>query len=212
MNFCEGVPIYLNVYVIQTNTVIDRMVGIYHTGVQVGDKEYAFGRREDICGVWEQIPKTESDRTKFKESIFMGYCTKSQLHIDNIIEMFKMGQASNEYQLFCNNCNNFSNSLIKELIDKSIPAYINFPAKLASVFFRGSTEKFEALGVPHGDQQQILQPQVQQSPIQPARPASKPRMRAVSAQPQHKLKTASKRGKVSKSDSKHRVSKKKSRV
>ncbi|KAH9393378.1 Desumoylating isopeptidase 2 [Tyrophagus putrescentiae] len=127
-------PVYLNVYDMASASINQYSsslgVGIYHTGVEIYEIEYAYGGHPlDYSGIFEIQPKdVESlgeETFRFKESILIGH---TDFNNDDIRQMVKeMGKdyKGDKYHLLHRNCNHFSETFIKTLCGKKMPSWIN---------------------------------------------------------------------------------------
>ncbi|EGC39422.1 hypothetical protein DICPUDRAFT_10731, partial [Dictyostelium purpureum] len=124
--------IYLNIYDLypKINRIGDHLgLGIYHTGVQINTEnyiaEYCFGCHPyDFSGVFLVEPK-KAKGFIFRESIYMGEINMIPADLDRLIETIGNEFTGKSYHFLKKNCNSFSNELIKRLINKEIPVYLN---------------------------------------------------------------------------------------
>ncbi|KAG1048204.1 hypothetical protein G6F43_009386 [Rhizopus delemar] len=137
----EQFKITLNVYdILQpgflTNVGYVLGIGVYHTGVEIGKKEYCFGGHnyENHTGVFVVQPKIGPHDVPYKQSIHMGYSKLSQKEIEKVISELSDEYMGTSYNLLTRNCNHFSDNLCKRLTGKSIPGWINRAAKLGAMF------------------------------------------------------------------------------
>merc|ERR1712146_189960 len=94
--------------------------GIWHTGCLVFRKEHYFGG-----GI--QIESHESFvRSHFPpiQYIDMGPTQKTEAEFTTYIESIRNKYTMSTYDLFHNNCNNFTNDVVQFLTGQSIPNYI----------------------------------------------------------------------------------------
>lgn len=92
--------------------------GAYHTGVEINGVEYAFA---GVTGVYECRPGDYGDiidRIQFQSNIPYRDVKKA---LDSIRQQF----VGDTYHVILNNCNNFSDSLIRACTDRGIPGWIN---------------------------------------------------------------------------------------
>merc|ERR1719378_1473486 len=103
-------------------------VGVFHSGVQVGDSEYFYGFRETGSGVCRCTP-TEAvpEVYRFRETVEIGHTGFSAKEVRKLV--LKMSRWEKyqgpSYDLTRNNCNSFSADLCQRLTGKSIPSWIN---------------------------------------------------------------------------------------
>ncbi|OTF76936.1 desumoylating isopeptidase 2-like protein, partial [Euroglyphus maynei] len=135
----------LNVYGIpMINMMINFAgLGIYHTGVEVYDREWAYGgyplpissifrmnRPKDLASL-----SRISGHLQFEETILIGHTHYTLNEIEQIIT--KMGEKDyigTKYHLLHRNCNTFSNELCLSLCNKPIPSYLNRLAMIIAKF------------------------------------------------------------------------------
>jgi len=119
--------VYLNVYDLHHANSYGYPLGLgaFHTGVEIGDKEYAYGGHEyNFTGVYESTPKAALGAI-FRESVLLGETSLSKTEIQNVVNQLAVEYVGNGYHPFTRNCNTFSNDLSLRLLNKSIPSYIN---------------------------------------------------------------------------------------
>ncbi len=92
--------------------------GIWHTSIEVFGKEYFYqnGLKQEEVG--------KSVFGSSKESISLGFTDCTEETFNDFFENSKYTWTSENYDLFENNCNNFSNMVACFLVDKNIPNYI----------------------------------------------------------------------------------------
>ncbi|KAF5461366.1 hypothetical protein F2P56_017470, partial [Juglans regia] len=121
------VPVYLNVYDL---TPINGYaywlgLGVYHSGVQVHDVEYAFGAHDHgTSGVFEVEPKRCPGFT-FRKSILIGRTDLGPKEVRAFMEKLAEGYCGNTYHLITKNCNHFCNDVCTRLTGKPIPRWQN---------------------------------------------------------------------------------------
>ncbi|CAO3619793.1 unnamed protein product [Mucor fragilis] len=137
----EKRKIVLNVYdMLQpgfiTNVGYCLGIGIYHSGIEIGEHEYCFGGHdyEHVTGVFMVQPKIGPQGLLFKQSINMGYTNLSQQQVDKVLKEISKEYVGTSYKLLTRNCNHFSEDLCKRLTGKQAPGWINRAAKLGTMF------------------------------------------------------------------------------
>eukprot|EP00003_Mantamonas_plastica_P026125 TRINITY_DN5252_c0_g1_i1.p1 TRINITY_DN5252_c0_g1~~TRINITY_DN5252_c0_g1_i1.p1 ORF type:complete len:247 (+),score=66.63 TRINITY_DN5252_c0_g1_i1:213-953(+) len=126
----EKLTVYLNVYdMAQFNDLTYGVgLGVFHTGVEIGEKEYTFGGHDfDSTGVFNMPPREIPDTpgVTFRESLVMGEIDMTVQDVDRIVNAMKPDWPGNEYNILQRNCNHFSNALCERLLEKSIPNWVN---------------------------------------------------------------------------------------
>lgn len=130
----EGALVYLNVYdlVPQNEWVHFLGLGIYHTGVEVYNREFAFGGHEyDLPGVFYTEPKAAPGTVACRESILVGRTSLSPQAVYQLIQSMGQEYKGNRYHLLQCNCNTFASDLCYRLTGKTAPHYINRLANFA---------------------------------------------------------------------------------
>eukprot|EP01017_Pseudomicrothorax_dubius_P028817 TRINITY_DN3451_c0_g1_i2.p1 TRINITY_DN3451_c0_g1~~TRINITY_DN3451_c0_g1_i2.p1 ORF type:complete len:154 (-),score=32.39 TRINITY_DN3451_c0_g1_i2:17-478(-) len=62
----------------------------------------------------------------------MGYCDKDIGEVVDILEQLKIEYMGSTYDMLRRNCNHFCEDLVRRLLDKPVPSYINRLAKTIS--------------------------------------------------------------------------------
>ncbi|XP_030968367.1 deSI-like protein At4g17486 [Quercus lobata] len=126
------VPVHLNVYDL---TPINGYaywfgLGVYHSGVQVHDIEYAFGAHEyPTTGIFEGEPK-QCDGFTFRKTIFIGKTDLGPDEVRAVMEELAGEYRGNAYNLITKNCNHFCNDACIRLTGNPIPSWINRLARI----------------------------------------------------------------------------------
>ena len=137
--FQIGTPVWLNVYHLTCLNYLLQIigVGIYHTALEIGSREYSFGAtKDDTPGFYINKTGKISQLLKLKEKIYMGNTIYKENNIEKLLALespFWMGRT---YDPFLKNCNHFTKSFLKVILFKNInyPEYINRICKYAQVF------------------------------------------------------------------------------
>lgn len=136
--------VLLNVYDVvtpQDPTLVPRIndwmvalgMGVFHTGVEVCDTEFAFGGHvEPTSGVFEVAPK-KCGGVRFRKSLALGLTALTQDEVRRIAARLGNGPfLGPKYSLISHNCNHFSKRFLAELgIVSSFPAWVNRLAGVA---------------------------------------------------------------------------------
>ncbi|KAI8879622.1 DUF862-domain-containing protein [Backusella circina FSU 941] len=119
-----------------TNVGFALGVGIYHSGVEIGDQEYCFGGHdyEHVTGVFMVKPTVGPQGLLFKQSIHMGFTDLTQQQVEKILQDISKTYVGTSYNLLTRNCNHFSEELCKKLTGKAIPGWVNRAARLGTMF------------------------------------------------------------------------------
>ncbi|KAJ9567172.1 hypothetical protein OSB04_003138 [Centaurea solstitialis] len=140
-------PVYLNVYDLTplNGYAYWAGFGIFHSGVEVHDVEYAFGAHDyPTSGVFEVEPR-QCPGFKFRRSILIGTTCLDPAQVREFMEHHAANYNGDSYHLIVKNCNHFCNDICYKLTGKPIPKWVNRLAKLGSVF---SSVLPDALRVP----------------------------------------------------------------
>lgn len=130
----QGCDVFLNVYdlVEQNSWTHWAGVGVYHSGVEVYGREFAFGGHDyDAPGVFATDPQRAPGTVALREVIHMGYTTLSQKEIYEVIKDMCQQYKGNKYHLLQMNCNTFSSDLCLRLTGRRPPSYVNRLADVA---------------------------------------------------------------------------------
>lgn len=136
--------VYLNVYDVQVPddpTMIPRIndvlihcgMGVFHTGVQVGTREFAFGGHPDTdSGIFQVTPR-QCPSVRFRKTLHLGHTNLSPRQVDDILTYLGRTEfIGNQYSLISRNCNTFSRAFSALLgVSDKYPAWVNRLAGIA---------------------------------------------------------------------------------
>ncbi|KAL9260183.1 DeSI-like protein [Drosera capensis] len=128
--------LYLNVYDLTplNNYLYWFGLGIFHSGIEVHEKEYAFGAHEyPTSGVFEVEPRC-CPGFIFRRTILLGSTEMSRAEFRSFMEQFASKYHGDTYHLIGKNCNHFTDEVCLHLTGKSIPGWVNRLARLGSFF------------------------------------------------------------------------------
>lgn len=116
-------------YVSDTDETTTKIDGVWHTSIIVFENEYFFSQK----GI--EIVRPESTLLgKPVKKLILGETNITKSRFDAHLEILSDTMFSKDsYDLFCNNCNTFTNHLSRFLTDKDIP---KFATNLTSQFLR----------------------------------------------------------------------------
>jgi len=106
-------------------------LGLYHTGVVIGMKEYTFAGG---AGVFDHTPREPGDQAKFRESIAMGFFEGGQPQLHEALSALSKQFRPDAYSIVGNNCNHFADALCRRLVQQPIPGHINRLANFGGCF------------------------------------------------------------------------------
>lgn len=126
----HGPDIFLNVYVPTSGG----QPGVYHTGIQIGSTEYAYGGGSvSSSGIYTQTPKEDppGEQWKFSQSIPLGKAKVDAKRAVQHIEDLKPKFPANNYNVVHCNCNHFTESAAKVLgVSVNYPTWVNRLARM----------------------------------------------------------------------------------
>lgn len=113
-------------FITRWHNTVNKSYGAYHTGVEVYGKEWAFGVPGDYgCSAVGWCPPGECPEHDPRDCLFMGTSTLSPKQIEAIIEEMRCDWTGDKYDMFTNNCHNFSKALCGKLGVAQPPSWIN---------------------------------------------------------------------------------------
>jgi len=126
----EDANVFINVYDITPR--LNRWLrccflqwGIYHTGVEVHGKEFAFGGHDaETTGVFCAQPQAIKG-ARFRKQVPVGRTELSPSELRQQIAALATEWSGNSYDLLKRNCNHFTVDLCEDLTGESGPRYIN---------------------------------------------------------------------------------------
>jgi hypothetical protein len=112
-------------------------VGLYHSGVVIGDREWTFGpfinNQTNENGIHSIPPGLFNEF--HKTTLIVGQIDINEFDLACIINKFRHQFLSSEYELIINNCNDFTKVFCKEICNYDVPNWINRAAKITSLFY-----------------------------------------------------------------------------
>lgn len=115
------------------NVLVHCGIGIFHTGVQVWRREFAFGGHPDAeSGIFE-VPPKKCPAVRYRSSMLLGYTRVSEPDLDQLLKFLgETDYVGNRYSLISRNCNTFSHHLTGLLgVQDKFPAWVNRLAGIA---------------------------------------------------------------------------------
>lgn len=135
-----GPDCFLNLYVPKSSGP-----GVYHSGLQIGSDEWAFGGGSVAeSGIYRQTPKEDppGDQWKFSKSIPLGKAKIASSQVSSAIDKLKPHFLASNYDVISLNCNHFTEALSKALgVFVNYPAYVNRMAKMGASVGMGKGNK-----------------------------------------------------------------------
>lgn len=119
---------YINVYDLWENNfyVYYFGLGIYHSGVEVYDSEYAYGAHDhSASGIFETPPKGVPGTVGIRQSMYVGQTMLSRREVEVLCYELGAEFRGDQYHLLARNCNHFTSSFVKALTGKSGPGWVN---------------------------------------------------------------------------------------
>ncbi|RMX50143.1 hypothetical protein pdam_00002841 [Pocillopora damicornis] len=132
----SGYPVVINVYDMYwiNQYTFPVGLGVFHSGVVVHGKEYAFGGHPyNFSGIFEMNPNSPEvlgEEFKFRETIKIGTTKLLPSEVEALLKRMGNTYQGRSYHLIDKNCNHFTSEFCQALCNKSIPGWVN---RLASV-------------------------------------------------------------------------------
>mmetsp|Transcript_14611 Transcript_14611/g.18066 ORF Transcript_14611/g.18066 Transcript_14611/m.18066 type:complete len:139 (-) Transcript_14611:1230-1646(-) len=105
--------------------------GAYHTGMQVGEREYAFSN----AGIKYHTPGKVSEECEYYDCFDLGELRQQE--VNGAINKLRKEFPPGSYDLVKQNCNHFTEALADALfIGVEVPAYINRAARMGARLVR----------------------------------------------------------------------------
>lgn len=107
-------------------------VGIFHTGIEVFGREFAYGGHpENSTGIFATNRYEAPGPVKFRQTIEIGLSRYNREEIDFMIQQLGEKYTGLKYHLLLRNCNHFADEFVSKLTGKNIPPWINRLAHIA---------------------------------------------------------------------------------
>ena len=107
-------------------------VGIFHSGLEVHGREYAFGGHDHASsGIFETAPREAPPPARFRSTEIVGYTDMTPAEVADVVAELDHKFHGNMYHLLERNCNVFVDELCVELTGRSPPPWVNRLARLA---------------------------------------------------------------------------------
>ncbi|KAI5815989.1 PPPDE putative peptidase domain-containing protein [Pyronema omphalodes] len=100
---------------------------LLHTGVAIGDKEYAFGghERPGVTGVYWTKPASAPPGGTWRCEILHGFTYYGEEEVERVVKEASRLFLGPTYNLLTRNCNHFTSHLCQALTGQPAPAWIN---------------------------------------------------------------------------------------
>ena len=100
-------------------------LGVFHSGVAVAGREYAFGYCPDGSGVYTTAPG-ENPMYVFRAAVPLGSVALAPRELDARLRALRARWAGDGYDLLQRNCNHFAEDMARELgCEQLPPGYVN---------------------------------------------------------------------------------------
>eukprot|EP00092_Neocalanus_flemingeri_P010206 GFUD01010997.1.p1 GENE.GFUD01010997.1~~GFUD01010997.1.p1 ORF type:complete len:244 (-),score=40.02 GFUD01010997.1:818-1549(-) len=124
-------PVILNIYdMFWTNDYTANVgLGVYHSGLEVYGREYAYGGHPfPFSGIFDICPREASElgeQFRYKQSIHLGNTDFTEQEVEKILEQLGKEYRGDRYHLMNRNCNHFSGAFSQILTGRDAPAWVN---------------------------------------------------------------------------------------
>jgi len=109
-------------------------IGIFHTGIEIYGKEYAFGYHDDesASGVFAIAPRSAPAPATYRETIELGATPLSEGECERAIARLSREFTGPSYDLLTRNCNSFTEAMAEAVMGETgkVPAYVNRLARI----------------------------------------------------------------------------------
>eukprot|EP01026_Neomeris_dumetosa_P079085 TRINITY_DN8595_c0_g1_i5.p2 TRINITY_DN8595_c0_g1~~TRINITY_DN8595_c0_g1_i5.p2 ORF type:complete len:191 (-),score=16.56 TRINITY_DN8595_c0_g1_i5:589-1161(-) len=129
-----GQPVILNVYDLseQNGYLYWCGFGVFHSGVQIYDLEYAYGGHDyNSSGIFATKPREAPGEVIYRTSIMIGETDYSREGVLQVVRQMGQFYKGNKYHLLQRNCNHFSSDLCFQLTGRRPPYWVNRLAGVA---------------------------------------------------------------------------------
>ena len=100
-------------------------LGVFHSGVAVGGREYAYGYCPEGSGVYTTAPG-ENPMYVFRAAVPLGSVALAPRELDARLRALRARWAGDGYDLLQRNCNHFAEDMARELgCEQLPPGYVN---------------------------------------------------------------------------------------
>lgn len=153
----HDVPIFLNIYDVTHYAGVQwlnalfanqyspvKFGGIFHIGVQIGQKEWSYGYKADGTGVFWTPPLFQAAH-HFRESVRMAPTKFSKRRIASVITELEAEWTGRSYNVFGRNCCHFADALCQRLDIGRVPEWT---CRLANIGSTAAEEAFRLLDGP----------------------------------------------------------------
>lgn len=104
-------------------------LGFYHSSVVVEGLEYSYA--PDV-GMYDTSPLSAPPNAVFKGSVDMGEFQGGKARLAKALDSLRRRFRPDAYDVLSNNCNNFADALVFELVGKHVPSWVNRAAQLGT--------------------------------------------------------------------------------
>jgi len=124
-------PVILNVYdMFWTNDYTANVgLGVYHSGLQIYGREYAYGGHPfPFSGIFDIAPREAlelGEQFRYKQSVHLGNTDFTPQEVEKILEQLGKEYRGDRYHLMNRNCNHFSGAFSQILTGRDVPAWVN---------------------------------------------------------------------------------------